>query len=200
MAITEPLWESLEPFFVPAQLCQAFFVLAAAAVLAVAATPSSARGLVTQYGARNSSAPSSSESGSQDDPERDKFTKLICWATSIGQVPHRWFIHFYILSVSGSIFWVVQYLCQGSVLQAIAQYQATKSSSSMSSKQVALVWFLMAMQGFRRLYECLFVIRPSSSEMWIVHWLLGCAYYLCIGVSVWIEGSSESSECPERNG
>ncbi|KAI1857603.1 uncharacterized protein JN550_013115 [Neoarthrinium moseri] len=181
------LLQSLDPFLEPARLCQAFFVLGAAAVLAVAATPASARGLLTQYGARDSA-------GSKDDgnegSEPDSFTRFIRWITSVGKVPHSWFVHFYILSVSSSVFWAAQYLCRGSIMEGMARYQTARGSTSMTVNQVILVWFLMAMQGTRRLYECLFVMRASSSGMWIVHWALGCAYYLCIGISVWIEGSA----------
>ncbi|KAI1861608.1 hypothetical protein JX265_009575 [Neoarthrinium moseri] len=181
------LLQSLDPFLEPARLCQAFFVLGAAAVLAVAATPASARGLLTQYGARDSA-------GSKDDgnegSEPDSFTRFIGWITSMGKVPHSWFVHFYILSVSSSVFWAAQYLCRGSIMEGMARYQTARGSTSMTVNQVILVWFLMAMQGTRRLYECLFVMRASSSGMWIVHWALGCAYYLCIGISVWIEGSA----------
>ena len=33
--------------------------------------------------------------------------------------------------------------------------------------------------------------KPSTSKMWFVHWLLGIAFYLAVGVSVWIEGAGE---------
>lgn len=174
----------------PSHLCQIAFVLAAAGVLAVAATPPSARGLLTQYGARQSTGKRGGE-GKDGSPETDTFTSLITWVTSVGKLPHSWFIHFYVVSVSSSIFWAAQYACDGSILNFIAEYQVARSSASMTMNQVILVWFLMGMQGVRRMYECLFIIRPSSSEMWIVHWLLGNAYYLGINASVWIEGSSE---------
>jgi 3-oxo-5-alpha-steroid 4-dehydrogenase 3 / polyprenol reductase len=173
-----------------ARLCQAFFVLASAGILAVAVTPASARRLLTQYGARSAAATAPKESEAA--PESDMFTKLIAWVTSTGKVPHWWFMHFYVLSVSSSLFWAVQYLRHGAVLQAIVQYQADRSTTTTTLNQVILAWFMMALQGTRRLYECLFVMRASSSEMWIVHWLLGCAYYLIINVAVWIEGSRES--------
>ena len=34
--------------------------------------------------------------------------------------------------------------------------------------------------------------KPSTSKMWFVHWLLGIAFYLAVGVSVWIEGAGKS--------
>jgi 3-oxo-5-alpha-steroid 4-dehydrogenase 3 len=175
----------------PSHLCQLSFALAAAGVLAVAATPPSARGLLTQYGARQSTGRRDGD-GKGGNPETDAFTSLISWVTSVGKLPHSWFIHFYILSVASSIFWAVQYISNGSILRFIAEYQVARSSASMTINQVILAWFLMGMQGARRLYECLFVLRPSASEMWIVHWLVGIAYYLGINASVWIEGSSKN--------
>ncbi|PQE16092.1 3-oxo-5-alpha-steroid 4-dehydrogenase protein [Rutstroemia sp. NJR-2017a WRK4] len=58
----------------------------------------------------------------------------------------------------------------------------------MSVNQVALAWTLMALQGGRRLYESLTLTKPSESKMWVGLWGIGIAYYIAIGVSVWIEG------------
>ncbi|KAF7531845.1 hypothetical protein G7054_g8501 [Neopestalotiopsis clavispora] len=189
-----PLAESLEPFLEPALLCQTCFILAASSVLAIAAAPQSARTLLTQYGARSNS---SAAEGSQKNATipQNRFVQLISWVTSLGQVPHSWFIHFYIVSVSSSVFWAVQYFYGGAILKIICEYQAARSSApGMSIGQVQLTWLLMAMQGIRRLYECFYVLRTSSSsKMWFMHWLLGCAHYLGIGVAVWIEGSRKSA-------
>ncbi|KAK9423052.1 hypothetical protein SUNI508_04346 [Seiridium unicorne] len=189
MGSLEGIVESLDPYLEPARLCQAFFILAACAVLAVAITPPSARGLLTQYGARSSTPPDGTNA--QNTASEGRFTRLIGWATSFGQIPHSWFGHFYVLSVLSSAFWAVQYFYHGAFLDAIAKHQTARAPTpSMTVQQVQLAWLLMALQGVRRLYESLFVMRASSSKMWIVHWLLGCAYYLCIGIAVWIEGSN----------
>lgn len=31
--------------------------------------------------------------------------------------------------------------------------------------------------------------KPSASKMWFVHWLLGIAFYVTVGIAVWIEGA-----------
>ncbi|KAK6208189.1 hypothetical protein LQW54_007098 [Pestalotiopsis sp. IQ-011] len=184
------LAESLDPLLEPALLCQVCFITAASGVLAVAATPRSACALLTQYGARSSSP---GEENKTDEPTKPRglLIDLISWVTSFGQVPHSWFIHFYVLSVLSSVFWAAQYLYGGAILTVLCEYQvARRSAPTMNIQQVQLVWLLMALQGTRRLYECFYVLRTtSSSKMWFVHWLLGCAYYLGIGVAVWIEGS-----------
>lgn len=191
MVTIESIFEALDFFPEPARLCQTFFLLSASAVLVVAATPPSTRGLLTQYGARSSS-PAQKTKEQIEAGNANKFTNLIRSVTSVGNVPHSWFIHFYILSVANSFFWALQYACNGTVLETIAKHQTARNPGpSMTLRQVQLTWFLMATQGARRLYECLFVMRASSSKMWVIHWLLGCAYYLCIGVAVWVEGAGE---------
>lgn len=117
--------------------------------------------------------------------------KLIALLTSWGQIPHSWFIAFYTTSFACSVFWLIQYLTDGRVLAFISSRQVKESGPSMTLGQVILVWALMLLQASRRIYEHLAVIKPSSSTMWIVHWLLGVCFYLCVSVSVWIEGSGK---------
>jgi hypothetical protein len=47
----------------------------------------------------------------------------------------------------------------------------------------------MAIQGSRRLYECIAPAKPSKSRMPFLHWLLAFAYYAATSVAVWVEGS-----------
>ncbi|KAI0115072.1 hypothetical protein F4814DRAFT_440095 [Daldinia grandis] len=179
----------------PAAYCQLFYVLAAAAVLGIAVAPESIRHLLTQYGARTS--PADTSDGKEGKKACDgPLVNIVSWATSVGKVPHSWFIHFYILSVSCSIFWAVQFLSRGKILEFIVTNQAPRETSSMSINQVVIVWALMSLQGARRLYEYVAIVRPSPSKMWIVHWLLGVAYYFCTSISIWIHGSRsiQSSE------
>ncbi|KAI1766380.1 hypothetical protein GGR53DRAFT_519047 [Hypoxylon sp. FL1150] len=173
----------------PAAYCQLFYVTAAATVFAVAAAPKSIHDFLTQYGARSAATGTADEKGAKDAND-GLFTRVVSWATSVGQVPHSWFKHFYILSLSCSVFWAAQFLCRGTILDAIARKQASEEAASMSIDQVILMWFLMVLQGGRRLYEYEFVLLPSSSKMWIIHWALGMAFYSCTSVSIWIEGSS----------
>ncbi|KAI2630965.1 hypothetical protein GGR54DRAFT_178812 [Hypoxylon sp. NC1633] len=192
LAYAASLGPSLSPS--PATCCQLFFVLASATVLAIAAAPESVRGLMMQYGARSTTGCASNRTGSGEGTgggERaghGTLVSIVSWATSV-KVPHSWFMHFYVVSLSCSVFWAVQFLRRGTALEFIATHQAQSDGPSMTVEQVILAWFLMALQGGRRFYESVAVIRPSASEMWIVHWLLGIAFYLCVSISVWIEGS-----------
>ena len=110
-------------------------------------------------------------------------------------IPHSWFHHYYILSVSTSLFWGYQILTQGTFLRALSgrPFSAT-GRPSMSINQVILVWSLMILQGSRRLYESIGQGKNSTSRMQLSHWLVGMIYYFAVGISVWIEGSGESNK------
>ena len=175
--------------FPPALLVQVCFVFAAVSVLTVAALPASTRRILTQYGARSSTEKPA-------DGQRDILADFFSTVTTYGQVPHSWFIHFYILSVCSSVFWAWQLVSDGHVLKYIVMTQARSqpATNSMSLQQVVIAWSLVSLQGMRRLCEYLSFTKPSSSQMWVVHWLLGSAYYVGMGVALWIEGSCKFSD------
>lgn len=110
------------------------------------------------------------------------------------QVPHSYFKYFYLVSVLSSTFWLVQLLFQGSVLTAMCQEEIRSRSPdrNMSLDQLYLSWSLMAFQGVRRLFESISLMKKSASSMWFVHWLLGMAFYLAVGVGIWIHGAGTS--------
>ena len=106
------------------------------------------------------------------------------------QVPHSYFTHFYVASVLSSVFWVAQLLSRGVVFEAIAsRVSEDHQNHSMSLTQLVICCALLAVQGSRRLWECFVFSKPSSSQMWFMHWLLGLGFYLAAGVAIWIEGS-----------
>lgn len=185
MAITEVL-----PDFSavsPAQCCQAFFVSASAFVAGLFVLPEAARRTLMDYGARRPKDGASEETAARE----SALTRFLAVLTSYGQVPHSWFLHYYIVSVSWSAFWAWQYLTHGSVMAAMAQRQDRAGESSLDLGSVFVAWALLALQGGRRLYETLYVSKPSNSTMWFAHWVLGLLYYTSNGISVWIEGSGE---------
>jgi 3-oxo-5-alpha-steroid 4-dehydrogenase 3 len=186
----------------PAEWCQGFFVMATAVVLAVAVAPETARRHLSDYGARSSAKQPNNEGATptEDDLEDDFITKFVIMITSRGQVPHSWFSGFYVTSLACSMFWLTQYCTGGRVLTFVTAKQAEKSSAAEAVGQVALVWGLMALQGARRLYEQLFLVKPSNSTIWIVHWLLGIFFYAFVSVSIWIEGSGKGNSRDSRSG
>lgn len=60
---------------------------------------------------------------------------------------------------------------------------------SMTVNQVLFCWVLVVVHSSRRLAECIFFVKPSTSRMWFVHWLLGLAFYVGMPVAIWIEGT-----------
>jgi 3-oxo-5-alpha-steroid 4-dehydrogenase 3 len=169
----------------PSEWCQAFFILLSCGVLAVAVMPPSARRHLLDYGARSSTGKPEKEA------QQDRFSNLVATLASWGQVPHSWFMGFYTTSLACSVFWLTQYLGHGRILHFLATKQAATSAStpSMLPGQVVIVWTMMFLQATRRIYEHSTFIKPSKSTMWCVHWLLGLSFYLCMSLSLWIEGS-----------
>jgi 3-oxo-5-alpha-steroid 4-dehydrogenase 3 len=45
----------------------------------------------------------------------------------------------------------------------------------------------MLAQSLRRLYESYAYAKPSTSSMWIGHWLMGLGFYFLINIAIWIE-------------
>ncbi|KAK7417492.1 hypothetical protein QQZ08_011609 [Neonectria magnoliae] len=179
----------------PAQWCQTFFLLSAGLIVVIQTLPKDVRSAVMDYGARRPQ-----DGGQQTEKPRAAWgflTKL----TDVGQVPHSWFIHFYIVSISASAFWAWQFFQRGGLMADMVKLQDRAGEPSMELGKVYLACVLMALQGLRRFYESLFVSKPGSSPMWVVHWALGLVYYSTMSVSVWIEGSSailESWESPHQ--
>lgn len=168
----------------PAQWCQAYYILASVGILALSIVPESVQGLVLDYGARSSAKKVTEPKGF--------FESVVRLATSFGQIPHSWFIHFYVAAVGGSLFWASQYVTHGDILRSIATRQSQDASASMTLAQVELVWTLFFIQGSRRLYEHITTAKSSTSKMWFMHWLMGLSFYLITAVAVWVEGSGLS--------
>ncbi|THC98632.1 hypothetical protein EYZ11_001910 [Aspergillus tanneri] len=109
------------------------------------------------------------------------------------RVPHGYFTQFYIASVLSSLFWATQVLSRGPAFQAIAtRIHPEHLQNTMSLNQVFLCWVLMLVQGARRLVECFSFSKPSSSQMWFGHWLIGITFYVAVTVAIWIEGTVAS--------
>ena len=103
------------------------------------------------------------------------------------QVPHGWFMSFYCISVASSLLWGYQLLTHETVYRKVASWKQNPAAS-MPLDRISLCWSLMALQGARRLWECLVLTKPSKSRMWVFHWLAGVLFYIATGISVWIEG------------
>ena len=93
------------------------------------------------------------------------------------QVPHNYFTHFYILSISCSLFWGWQ-----------------QWDFALKSRPAYMAWILMLIQGSRRFLESYFFTSQSKSKMWLGHHMLGLIFYLTINVAVWIDEHAGSGD------
>lgn len=158
----------------PAQACQAYYTFGAAAILAVKVLPQDIQSTLLSYGPR----------------DQGQGNGLLSRVLKGTEVPHAWFLHFYVLSVASSALWAWQLVTCGTAMEWLARRQsAGEEDGSMTMAQVYLAWGLMAVQGVRRLYESLAVTKAGSSPMSAIHYLIGSSYYVVMGVSVWIQGS-----------
>ena len=108
------------------------------------------------------------------------------------RVPHDYFKHFYVVSVLSSSFWLYQIITKGAAVRLFCPRKHHGDNlKSMSVDQIILTWSLMLIQGVRRLIESTLLTKPSTSKMWIGHWILGMAFYVAMGMAVWIEGASQ---------
>ncbi|KAJ5748388.1 uncharacterized protein N7511_010084 [Penicillium nucicola] len=171
---------------------RAFFLLAAATTVSIS-IPASLRDRFLAYGPRatsTSTSNSSDRSGAARAPATEGAKQGLLDYLATWQVPHSYFTHFYIASLLSSVFWAAQLLSRGIVFQAIAtRVSEEHRQQSMSMTQLVICWIFLVMQGSRRLWECLNFSKSSSSQMWVVHWVVGLSFYLAAGVAIWIEGS-----------
>lgn len=87
-------------------------------------------------------------------------------------VPKRWFVHFYIFGLGWTLYW--------------QQYARSPSSR-------LCVWMFL-LHLIRRILECLFVEKQSTSRMHIGHYITGLSFYTCAGIGVWIDNVNATSE------
>ncbi|KAE8145003.1 hypothetical protein BDV25DRAFT_79443 [Aspergillus avenaceus] len=165
---------------------RAFFIFTSFTILSVS-LPDSLRLRFVPYGARSTTAdkPASPSQPSSSSP----ISRTLDYLATL-KVPHSYFTQFYVVSILSSIFWAVQLLCHGPAFQAFAtRINSEHLEKAMSINQIFLCWVLMFVQGVRRLHECFSFSKPSSSQMWFAHWLVGIAFYLAISIALWIEGT-----------
>lgn len=175
---------SMFPYLDVVFVVRSFYLLSASLILAVRLLPP-LRDRFLAYGARDlgetssNSAKRNSQSSGSAAQFLDTFAML--------KVPHHWFVHFYVLSVSCSLLWLQQISMKGRLFKLLAP----NSDIYMSDFSLSTTWLcmlLMFVQGIRRLYECIAFSKPSSSRMWIGHYFIGLAFYAVTSVAIWIQG------------
>jgi len=122
-------------------------------------------------------------------------------------VPKTYFTHFYIFSsiyIPTLLYLSLSHYSTNipvspSVITGLDIVCSTSRSVNTNPSSLTLVLFLLTLQVFRRLYECVFINQPSSSTMNITHYIVGFAHYFCAGAGYLCEapgfvlGSSPST-------
>jgi 3-oxo-5-alpha-steroid 4-dehydrogenase 3 len=186
---------------------QCFYVLAAATILLANSIPS-LRTRFVAYG----KATSGTNRTSKNPQKRDAVEKLLDFLGTF-TVPHSYFTHFYILSLVSSLFWGYQIATHGAAYRYLADLKLpdgmirwggalrTRGGSGIGIQQVAVVWLAMLIQGARRSYECLYIQKPGqASRMWVIHYLVGLAFYATVNIALWIEGTGSTDSLKVGNG
>lgn len=179
----------------PVQVLRNFYLLASTLLVSFNVIPPLQQRFL-KYGARASKVKDEHGKPVEEPQSSGRLSQLMDWLASIG-VPHSWFTHFYIASVASSVFWAIQVARKGAAFRYLAELHLDNSVNepSMAIDQVVLVWALMAIQGSRRLYECIALSKPSTSKMGAAAYLLGLVFYLAMGVVVWVEGIRKKGAC-----
>ncbi|RMD42413.1 hypothetical protein DV735_g2745, partial [Chaetothyriales sp. CBS 134920] len=188
---------------------RACYLLSVVIILLVRLTPS-LRDRFLQYGARETrqTGPATQADG-QDQTPTTLLTRQLDKIAAV-RVPHSAFWHFYAFSIACTSLSIV---AVGLNLLAIGEERGDNSDSSGNSNgklevstlaRAALCLSLMGCQGIRRLWECISQSRggPSTSSMWIGHYLIGMAFYACVNLGILAEhlrslsvlGSTEAAD------
>ncbi len=167
----------------PAQLCRGFFILSTVFGLGTIVSPFLRK--LASYGPRTIPASKnySTVTTLNNSNALDKLAGL--------QVPHTFFTHFYVVSVASSAFWGCQIASNQAFLRPLLAQYAGHTQGAMSMNRIALTWALMALQGLRRLYESITLLKPSTTKMSVASYALGTSFYLAMGIAVWAEGICE---------
>lgn len=171
-----------------AQACQAYFIFATSAAVIVNAIPALRKPFV-HYGARREAqGPIQRESESR----KGAFDSLLSLAGKL-QVPHSWFTYYYVLSVLSSLFWAWQITTRGAVFIFLVRHTRWNRNGSMSINQVVMTCGFLFLHSCRRLYESVAFAKPSRAMVSIIPYTVaGVAFYIFIGVAVWVEGIRKS--------
>ncbi len=148
-------------------ILRAYFLLTSASVLIARAIPQF-RGAFIPYGKTHNGS-------SQLNPMLQQLSNI--------NVPKSWFWHFYLLSTSLSIFWGTQF-----AVCTLGGRSCLSTELSVVNGKAFVSWLLMFLHGVRRLYETMFIQKASFAKMWIGHYLVGCAFYFTMSITVFIEG------------
>jgi len=119
-------------------------------------------------------------------------------------VPKSYFTHFYIFSsiFIPSLLYLSLSSCvthspaSPAVISSLDIICSSTRSVNTDTFSIILALFLLTLQVFRRLYECVFINQPSNSTMNITHYIVGFAHYFCTGSGYLCEAPGFVSDNP----
>lgn len=183
----------------PAQWIQAVFVGCATAFIVLPMLPANARRILLAYGARSEVAGKDAAADSKKE-KPDVLETLLATLAKHTQIPHSAFWHFYALSTTCSALWAWQLVTKGTLMRFLVEKQIATAGRLLPSSdadkatdlgRVFAAWAMLALQGVRRLYECMYVLKAGKSGMLLAHWVAGVVFYLLMSVAVWIDHAGE---------
>ncbi|KIW79000.1 hypothetical protein Z517_08840 [Fonsecaea pedrosoi CBS 271.37] len=156
------------------QAIKAFYLLSSLAILIIRLIPA-LKDRFLAYGPRAGDQDHSSGKGKSTKKNQPLVGARFLDYVATFTVPHAWFTHFYVLSIT----------CSLACLFIFRHYAETIKNPNMDIPFCCSV--LMLLQGCRRLIECLVLAQPSNSRMWIGHYVLGMVFYVVTNLAIWVE-------------
>ncbi|CAK7200746.1 hypothetical protein SEUCBS139899_003445 [Sporothrix eucalyptigena] len=203
----------------PANICQVSFVGLGITIISLTMLPKAVQKHVLDYGPRKIKRSSSDDNGKgeeEPEPAPSAFEQALAAVVAHLQVPHSWFISFYVFYLLCSAYWAAQWWSwrqagpgsevPNNLFGLIVTRQQTSDlvlaslpATSMVLAQVYIAFTLEAVQTGRRMYEYLCVFKPSKAKMNAEHFLMGFIYYAIMSVAVWVEGSQAIMTAKQHN-
>ena len=167
----------------PVLFSRVIYLVAASAILVVRLLPPLRKRFLV-YGARQAQSRKPASNGSSG--SQPLLSKLLDAVAEL-KVPHYRFSDFYIFSLVCTAFWIHQIRRQGFFIQALQQGTPKPISQDVLGR-IILCFLLLGVQSSRRLYECLFLSKSSSSSrMWIGHYLIGLTFYFFVNIAIFVD-------------
>ena len=163
-------------------LVRAFYLSSALVILSVRLVPPLQHRFL-DYGARQTARKMDSSSNVSP-PLLARIFDIVAQV----KVSHTRFSDFYILSLLCLAFWVSQISTDGAIITRLGMSAHDTDHESTAAYRTGLGFLLFTIQSLRRLYECLSLSNgPSSSTMWIGHYLIGLSFYFFTNIALFIE-------------
>lgn len=165
-------------------LVRCFYLCSAAAIIAVRCVPP-LRKRFLDYGPRGN-PPVLTTANKRSEPDllshqSSMSVRLLDYAAT-WRVSHSYFLMFYIVSVVLCALWCYDVLIDPTTMSWLLPI------ARLSTRRPLIGLLLMSGHSVRRLYENASIVVPNpNSYMWVGHFVVGTAFYVCIHVAILAE-------------